>query len=93
MPCFVLKTGHKVRSWCLFPMEWWVRFELRNRSSVPYFNGLVTVSAMKETKRRYFLLPSTKETTKKSIMKDIDCLGPYFTWLLSTGKLKHVIII
>ena len=60
---------------------------------MPHFNGLVTVSAMKETKRRYFLLPSTKETKKKNIMKDIDCFGPYFTWLLSTGKLKNVIII
>ena len=42
---------------------------------MPHFNGPVTVIAMKETKRRFFLT-SAKESTTKSNLKDIHILGP-----------------
>ena len=60
-------------------MERWATFELSNRSSVPHFNGLATASAMKENKRKYFLLTRAKEETKKSDLKDIHIVGPNFT--------------
>jgi len=47
---------------------------------VPHFNGLDIVSTMKEIKRRFFFLPSTKEATKKSTLKYIHSLVYYFTW-------------
>ena len=56
------------------------RFELRNRSRAPHFNGLVIVSTMKETNSRYFLLPANKEVTKQRIWKDMHCLISNFTW-------------
>ena len=69
-------------------MERWVTFELRNRSSEPHFNGLATASAMKENKRKYFLLPRAKEEKHKSNLKDIHILGPYFTWFTLIKKFK-----
>ena len=70
----------------MFPTELWVTFELKNRSNVLHFNGLATASATKENKRRYFLLPSTKEATKKRNLKYIHILGPYFTWFALNEK-------
>jgi hypothetical protein len=63
--CIENRTYVKVRSRCLFLTEWWVTFEERNRTGVPHFNGLAIVSTVKGMKWRYFLLPSTKEATKR----------------------------
>jgi hypothetical protein len=77
--CFENRGKFNFRSRSLVLMEWWVTFELRNRSSVPQMNGLTTVSTMKETKWKYFVLPSTKWV----------CLAPYFTCILVTDYSKY----
>ena len=86
MLCIENRTLVTVGSWRFFPTELWVTFELRIRSSVPHFNGLATASVVKENKRRYFLLPSTKKATKKRKLKYIHILGPYLTWFTLNEK-------
>ena len=86
MLCCILKIGQKVRSWCLFRMEWWVTFEQRNRSTVPHFNGITIAGTMKGIKGIFLLQPNTNEATKNSILKDIHRLVYYFTQLNLNGK-------
>jgi hypothetical protein len=45
-------------------MEGLVTFEQRNGLRVLHFNVLAIVITMKKKKRKYFLLPITKEATK-----------------------------
>jgi hypothetical protein len=50
-------------------MEELVTFEQRNKSSVPYFNGLAIVIAMMENKRRYFCHQALKKQQKTVPLK------------------------
>ena len=70
----------------MFPMKWWVKFELRKRSSGTHFNDLFYSEWHDLVKRKYLLLPRAKEATKKRNLKDIHVLGPYFTWFTLNEK-------